>query len=569
MRIRSALVLCILTAITLMACAPVPVASPTTLPSASAAQPTAAGQPTVAGQPTAGTQPTAAGAQPTTASAAGGVTLRVGTGADDYRQDPKEAGRITIGMATVNTNIFDTLTRMDEHYQVQPMLAESWEFIAPSTWRFHLRKDVKFHNGAPFTAAAVVEDFKRLTTGANATFAGILKIDANSTKAVDDYTVDVTTTGPVILPQQLVHPIFGIPAPGTDLLKERIGTGPFKEVEYVPKDHITVAKNPDYWGTKASVDQIVFRFYPDPNARVLALQAGEVDLIYDVPLASAALLDGKAGFKLLNGPTSAYEAVTFMANGKDPYTLGADPKIREAVAYALDRKNISDASFDGRTTTDQTIIPASILGKYASDIKGFTYDAAKAKQTLDDDGWKVGSDGIREKDGKKLHLELVCCFPDPASNGRTSELIQAELKDVGIDMSITNMPDDTAYDNRLTAQQGDLWLEIGNQNSAYPCFLPSFLYDNPGKDLNNYQLAFTPLDHPEVHKDLDDCATTTDADKAAQDAAGVMDVMIDQTKIALPIVGLYRIWGVTDKVSGFVPPPVLVQTRWETVSLAK
>lgn len=134
---------------------------------------------------------------------------------------------------------------------------------------------MKFHNGAPFTAQAVVEDFKRLTTGENAFFAGILKINADSTKAVDDYTVDITTTGTVLLPSQLVHPIFGIPAPGTDLLEERIG--------------------------------------------------------------------------------------------------------------------------------------------------------------------------IRDKDDKKLKLELVCCLPDPTLNGRTSELVQAQLNAVGIDVTITNMPDDIAY----------------------------------------------------------------------------------------------------------------------------
>lgn len=554
MRFRTTLLLLVaLAALVITACAPVTVVQPTSAPPTAATQSTA--------EP-----PTPAAAQPTVAAAL--KTLRVGAPADDYRQDPKEPGRITVGMSSVNTNIFDTLTRMDENYQVEPMLAESWEFIAPSTWRFKLREDVKFHNGEPFTAQAVVDNLKRLTTGENAFFAGILKIDADSAKVVDDHTVDITTTGPVILPQQLVHPIFGIPAPGTDLLTERIGTGPFKEVEYVAKDHYTVARNEDYWGDKAKVDEITFRFYPDPNARVLALQADEVDMIYDVPLESATLLEGADGLNVLNGPTSAYQALTIMANGKDPYTIGADPKVREAIAYALDRKTISEASFGGRTTTDQTIIPTSILGQYGSNIKGYTFDAAKANALLDEAGWQVGSDGIREKDGKKLALELVCCFPEPTSNGRTSELIQAQLKDVGIDVSITNMPDDIAYDARLTEQKGDLWLEIGNQNSAYPCFLPAFLYYDAGEKSNNYQLAFTPKDFPQLNKDLDDCAVTTDADQAAQDAANVMKIMIDDAKIALPILGLYRLWGTNDRVQGFVPPAVNIHTRWDDISLA-
>jgi peptide/nickel transport system substrate-binding protein len=551
MKLHSMIVLtalALLLAVSASACSPAPAVAPTAAPASTSA-------------------PQAATTAPTVAPTAGAVVLRVGALPDDYRQDPKEPGRITIGMATVNTNIFDTLTRMDENYQVQPMLAESWEFMAPTTWRFHLRKDVKFHNGQPFTSKAVVEDIKRLASGENATFAGILQVKADSAKAVDDFTVDITTTGPVLLPAQLVHPIFGIPAPGTDLLKERIGTGPFKEVEYIPKDHITVAKNPDYWGPKAKVDQIVFRFFPDPNTRLLALQAGQEDLIYDVPRESASLIEGKPGLKLINGPVSAYQAVTFLINGKDPYTIGQDPKVREAVGYAIDRKNIIDTAFDGRATDSQTIIPASILGKYASEIAGFTFDPAKAAKLLDDAGWKVGSDGVRVKNGKKLKLELVCCFPDPPSNGRTSELLQAQLKKVGIDLSIVNMPDDIAYDNRLTEQKGDLWLEIGNQNSAAPCFLPSFLYYGGGTQLNNYQLAFNPHDFPELNKSLDDCSVTSSADQAAKDAADVMQIMVDKSKTALPILALYRIWGVTDKVQGFTPPPVFLHVRWEPVSL--
>jgi ABC-type transport system substrate-binding protein len=252
-----------------------------------------------------------------------------------------------------------------------------------------------------------------------------------------------------------------------------------------------------------------------------------VDLIYDVPRESAALLEGVDGVDLVNGPVSAYQAVTFLINGKEPYTIGQDPLVREAVAYAIDRKNIVDTAFDGRASESQTIIPASILGQYAADVK----------------------------------------VPNPQENGRTGELIQAQLKDVGIELSLVNMPDEIAYDNRLTEQQGDLWLEIGNQNSAYPCFLPSFLYYGGAATLNNYQLAFNPKDFPELNEALDDCAVATSSDQAARDAATVMRIMIDQSKTALPLLGLYRIWGMNDKVGGFVPPPVFIQTRWEPVTL--
>lgn len=499
------------------------------------------------------------------------VVLVVGAPDDDYRLDAEDPGRVTVGMSQVNTNMFESLTRMDANFQIQPSLAESWEYLeADGAWRFHLREGVTFHNGDPLTAAAVVEMVQRVAQGG---FAIILQVDENSATAVDDLTVDIKTIQPnAQLPGQIAHPNFGIRAPGSDpFAGEHIGTGPFMLEEYVTDDHITVVKNPNYWGEAPQVDEIIFRFIPDPNTRVLALQGHEVDIIYDVPRESAVTLEEMEGIQLVNAPVGAYQAVSILSTGAEPYDIGSDPLVREAIAYAIDRQAIIDIAFDGFAEPSQTMIPAAILADNAGAVVGYSYDPDRANQLLDEAGWVDGDgDGIREKDGRTLTLEIVSGFPTANDNGQTPEIIQAQLAEVGIETTITAINDDIAYDERLTAQQGDLWVEIGNQNSASPCFLPFFLYYGGNAEPNNYQLAFAPTfaGVEGFDSEMEGCTGTFDPAEAASHAANAMHVLIDEARTALPLLGLYRIWATGDNVSNFDAHPIFAMIQWSDVTVA-
>lgn len=495
--------------------------------------------------------------------------LRVGAASDDYRQDPADPGRVTIGMVATNANIFESLTTMDNNYQVQPLLAESWEYdAAKGTWTFRLRQGVTFHNGAPFNSASVVEMIRRVAQGG---YANVAKVGADSAVAVDDFTVDITpTTQNLTLPASLAHPIFGIAAPGTNLLEEQIGTGPFKMVEYVKGDHITVEKNTSYWGDAPKVDRIEFRFYPDATSRVLALEAGDVDVIYDLAPASAVVLAATSGFQVIESPVSAYQALSVLVTGKAPYTAMQDAKVREAIGYAIDRSAIINSVYSGFATDSQTVVPAGVLGAYADKVVGYTFDAAKAQALLDEAGWIVGEDGYREKAGQKLHVELVSGYPDGPTNGLTPEVIQAQLKNVGVMAVVTSLPDDPSYEARLTEKQGDLWVEIGNQNNPTPCFLLSFMWYGRDPAPNIWETAFGPayIGFTAFDDEVEACLQASDPAQAQEHAANAMHIMIDQARTAIPLVGVYRIWGASDKVIGFEPSPVMIYVRWDKVSLA-
>lgn len=488
--------------------------------------------------------------------------LLVGAPEDGYRSDE----RANIGMYPLNTNIYESLVRLTPDYQIEPLLAESWEFVEPNTWRFTLRDDVTFHDGTPFTAEAVKWTMDRIA----GTGGGVLGVDENSTVIVDDYTLEITPSRPNRrLVQQLNHPNNSIIAPGSDPATARIGTGPFREVEYVQGDRYVVEANGDYWGEPPLLAGITFRFYPDPITRVLALQSGEVDLIYEVPRESAQEITGDLSLATSN--VGAYEALYVNIHGAEPYDLGQDPALREALAYAIDKDAIVSGVWQGNAEVIQTMIPPAILGDAGADIAGTTYDPEKARQLLDAAGWVPGADGIREKDGRRLHLVMIVGFPTAAAHVPMPEFVQAQLLDVGVELEIVQTPDTATYEARLATGEGDLWAELGSQNDGNPCFLPDLLFYSPDPEGDPesamYGNAFAPGETFDAH--IDECRSAVETEAVQEAAAAAMKVLIDDEFVVIPIAGTYRIFGLNQSVQGFEAHPSGVNQSWAGVSVTE
>ena len=496
--------------------------------------------------------------------------LRVGSVSDTYRNDQKDISRLNIGMYPLNVNIFDQLVLVDHEFQLQPMLAESWEYVKETgAWRFHLRKDAEFHDGQPFTAQAVVEMVQKYwSQGAGG---NRLRIDENSASAIDEFTVDITPTSPHLrLPEELAHSSYGIRAPGSGPLNgEHIGSGPFKFVEYIGDDHITAEKNTDFWGPAPLVDRIELRFMPDPNTRILALQAEEVDVIFDVPPEAASLLKGMSGIQTLPTDVSASQYIMVMVTGEEPYDLPQDILVREALGYAIDRQAILDVSFDGYAAANQLFGPPGVLGQYADRIVGYDYDLDRAGSLLEEAGWKDSDgDGIREKAGRKLALEFINGFPAGPENGQTAEVVQAQLREAGIDLKVTNVPDNATYSALLKDKQGDLFLEIGNQNSPSACFLASLFYSRYEKP-GSYARGFAPglVGWSEYDDEIDACNAALTTDEAAIHRANAIHIAVDESRSLIPLVGITRIYAALDHVKDFDPHPVRLHVRWDSLSI--
>ena len=488
--------------------------------------------------------------------------LRVGLPADTANVDGDKA---TVAMGNPNANIYERLVRMDENFQIHPWLAESWELIPPNTWRFRLRSGVTFHDGTPFTAADVAWTFDRIGR------AGGRAINASegATKVVDDHTVDFTPSKPNLkVPLQVVHPIFGIMKAGSDPVSAPVGTGPFTFVSYTPKESLSVARFDGYWdeAKRAKTSSITWRFIPDPTARVLALEAGDIDVISDVPRESVAQLEAKK-FPVVRSPVGAYEALSIQIHGPGEYALTGDATIRKAIVMAVDRRAIVDQVLEGNAELGRNLVPPAILGEAQGEVKGGpAFDLAGAKKLLDDAGWKAEGDGIREKDGRRLELTLVNGFPSADIHRPIPEVIQGQLAKAGIAVKISEVTD---YDATLASQQGHLWIERGNQNDANPAFLPNLLYVSEGAGNQagiDYARAFAP--GAAVDAPMAAAQATDDLGRTQQLTAEAMKALIDDQMVILPIAGIYNVWATSDKVSDLHPHSAQIHTDYASVRVA-
>ena len=490
--------------------------------------------------------------------------LTIGYDADAYRIDPPE--RANIGYYPLNTNIFETLVRLTPEYQIEPLLAESWEFVEPNTYRFTLRQGVTFHDGTPFTSEAVVWSMGRIAQAGG----GILFIDENSTTAIDDFTVEITPAQPNRrLLEQLNHPNESIVAPNTNPAEVRIGTGPFREVEYVPQDRYVVEAYDGYWGPDAPrVQRLTFRFYPDPTTRVLALQSGEVDLVADTPPESAAQLESEGQFRIITSEVGAYQALYVNIHGAEPYDLGADPAVREALAAAIDKEGIVAGVWQGYANPSTTMIPPAILGPAAANIQPVAADPARATEILDAAGWAPGANGVREKDGRPLKLTMIVGYPSAEDHRSMPEFVQAQLRDVGFEVEIVQTPDTATYETRLAAGEGDLWAEAGSQNDGNPCFLPDLLFSTPlpegDPEAAMYGAAFAP--GAAFDEFIGQCREATSVEEVQEAAAGAMQVVIDDEFVVVPLAGTRRIYAASETVGDFAPHPSGINQRWTELS---
>ncbi len=359
----------------------------------------------------------------------------------------------------ISENIYDPLVRLDpkDNVSILPGLAEKWEVSSDYTeYTFHLRKDVKFHDGTPFNAEAVKKTFERITNPETKAFLTLTALGPyKSSEVLDEYTVKVTFSKPYgaflnLLTEPLLAPISpaAVEKYGPEFADHPTGTGPFMLKEYVKNQHITLVRNPDYqWGPSffhqgpAYLEEVTWVFLPENATRVAALEKGEVMMIDRVPPDDLARLKQDPRFKSILQDLAGAPWIMVLNVKKSPTDELA---VRQAIEYAIDRQAIVDLIYSGTNVPHFSPLEKRTLGYDPSIDKIYSYDPEKAMKILDDAGWKTGADGIREKDGQKLQLIWIDWPASGIMEDGQGPVFQAQLKAVGMDVKFESYDVGTA-----------------------------------------------------------------------------------------------------------------------------
>jgi len=270
--------------------------------------------------------------------------------------------------------IMETLIMRDgQTGELIPVLAESWKQLDPNTWRFNLRKGVKFTNGVPFDASIAKWNLETLSDPAN-NYTILQFLDQKlSVTAVDDYTIDVRTDKPdPILPRRLIYALMGEPSAlkADPDAQAPIGTGSHMLKEWVHGERIVLVANPDYWGGESQIKQATFIWRAETSVRAAMLQAGEADI----------------AFMLAPQDTGPIRAVA--ADSPETPFLFYDPnpplddlRVRQAICMAVDRDALARQIFGGYATPANSLVTPGIIG-YNPNIPVFPYDPEVAKALL-------------------------------------------------------------------------------------------------------------------------------------------------------------------------------------------
>src|SRR5437899_8398224 len=242
------------------------------------------------------------------------------------------ANHYSISSTSVLRHVYDPLLDVTNDDKFVPALAESWKPVNNTTWRFTLRKGVRFHDGTPFTADSVLFTLKRVRDNTKLVKSFVYQ-DLEDGRTDDDYTVTVTTKRPFgSLPAHLT--MLGMLPPGAAgnedaFFTKPVGSGPFRFVSWTHGDHVELAANPKYWKAgKPKVDKLTVRFIPELSTRVSALRAGEIHVIDRVWPDMVQTLRATPGIQVLDTPAVEAQRWHFQLARE----AGKDPRIRTAVS---------------------------------------------------------------------------------------------------------------------------------------------------------------------------------------------------------------------------------------------
>ena len=470
-------------------------------------------------------------------------------------------------------NIYDPLWAPDENGQFVPKLAVEVPSIENGgisadglTWHVKLRDDVKWHDGTPFTAEDVKYTFELINHPEFNTRTRLGHELVTDIQVVNDHEIRWSMTqmyAPYI--SQLSN-TFIVPKhilekeqdPNQSSLSQKpVGTGAFKLHERVSGDRVVLSANEDYFGPGPYIERLEFKYIPDLNALYSQFRTGQIDVvgIHGIP---HNFYDEIIEIPdLVVVPVSSGTIESISINHKHP--ILKDKAVREALYYAINKEAIVDLIYYGLPTTTESFLPKDSWA-YHPNLEKHQYDKEKAIELLEKSGWQVGSDGIREKDGKRLSFEISTTSGNEL-RAQTQQLIQQDWLDIGVELNINNMPAAVIW--------GDFWFNsefdsvlvgvnymTGNDPDPSNRFHTKAIQAEGGSGNNTIQFS-----HAKGDALLEQGQQTMDLEKRKQIYHDLQVLYRDEFAI-LPLYEGARIEGHKKGLEGFKPNVNVLSNAW-------
>ncbi len=516
---------------------------------------------------------TLAGAVMLGAHAAGAETFRWASTTDPQTMDPHAVNAAPV-LSFLN-NIYEGLVRRNQSMAIEPSLATSWEPLDGETgWRFHLREDVTFQNGAAFTSEDVMFSYQRASDEAadvRSWFAPVSEV-----RVVDDYTIDFVTNAPnPLFPDSIANFMIldkdwaeandaALPARDAENFATMNvnGTGPFTLASRDPGVETRLVPNPTWWDDAGhNITEAVFTPIGNSATGLAALLSGEIDFIQPIPLQDAAQVESRDGFKVLEGEETRvimfgfgheHDTLLYSTDVTDVNPF-QDPRVRLAAAHAINIDAIDRVIMRGKIEAASQLVPAGISGFSDANADRPAYDPEKAKELLAEAGYPDGfSFGLKCTNDRYINDEALCRAAASmfAAVGLNAELTTGPVRD---------------YWTQLRADDFDMYLlgwSPGTFDAEHPIRFLLHTQDDDKRlgswNFGNYSNARVDELLPLIQKEIDPAARQALIDEL---------VGITQDEVAyIPLYTQPLIWAAKDNIDLTQRADNFFMLRWVTVN---
>lgn len=385
-------------------------------------------------------------------------TLVIGCEAEPYSLSPLESTGAP--SARIRRLISEGLFEINEAGEYIPLLATSWEWLDDVTLIFHLREGVKFSDGTPFTADDVLFSLQNgIEKGSGSIFATYL----DHAEKDGDYTVKVVFNQPTSLCfdkfESQHFPVYNqaaYEADGNGFAYNLIGTGPYMLENWTTGESLTLVRNPEYWGEPAKIENVVFRFITEASQRTIELETGGIDINVSV---NADDLDyfTDDSFCINEAPGQFMVELYYNLNGEArPNSPVQDVRVRQAIAYALDTDGLVSTYYSKRGSAPSTNINPTYSSIYEAGAETlYAFNLEKARELMKEAGYENG-------------FKIVCLSDETQQYQDLTEILQAALKELNIEVEILIRNSTTWFDTVVTKAEWDVcWFSLGDASPVW------------------------------------------------------------------------------------------------------